>query len=170
MPDTLPATAPRAAIHPETRIGHVHLKVANIDRALAFWRDVIGFEVQQTYGDQAVFLSAGGYHHHIALNTWESKDGAWPPPGTTGLFHVALLYPSRAALATALKRLLDAGWPLEGASDHGVSEAIYLRDPDGNGVELYRDRPEAEWPRDAHGNLAMVTRRLDLNALLAEAA
>lgn len=170
MPDTLPATAPRAAIHPETRIGHVHLKVANIDRALAFWRDVIGFEVQQTYGDQAVFLSAGGYHHHIALNTWESKDGAWPPPGTTGLFHVALLYPSRTALATALKRLLDAGWPLEGASDHGVSEAIYLRDPDGNGVELYRDRPEAEWPRDAHGNLAMVTRRLDLNALLAEAA
>ena len=170
MPDTLPATAPRAAIHPETRIGHVHLKVANIDRALAFWRDVIGFEVQQTYGDQAVFLSAGGYHHHIALNTWESKDGAWPPPGTTGLFHVALLYPSRAALATALKRLLDAGWPLEGASDHGVSEAIYLRDPDGNGVELYRDRPEAEWPRDAQGNLAMVTRRLDLNALLAEAA
>ena len=170
MPDTLPATAPRAAIHPETRIGHVHLKVANIDRALAFWRDVIGFEVQQTYGDQAVFLSAGGYHHHIALNTWESKDGAWPPPGTTGLFHVALLYPSRAALATALKRLLDAGWPLEGASVHGVSEAIYLRDPDGNGVELYRDRPEAEWPRDAHGNLAMVTRRLDLNALLAEAA
>lgn len=170
MPDTLPATAPRAAIHPETRIGHVHLKVANIDRALAFWRDVIGFEVQQTYGDQAVFLSAGGYHHHIALNTWESKDGAWPPPGTTGLFHVALLYPSRTALATALKRLLDAGWPLEGASDHGVSEAIYLRDPDGNGVELYRDRPEAEWPRDAQGNLAMVTRRLDLNALLAEAA
>ena len=170
MPDTLPATAPRAAIHPETRIGHVHLKVANIDRALAFWQDVIGFEVQQTYGDQAVFLSAGGYHHHIALNTWESKDGAWPPPGTTGLFHVALLYPSRTALATALKRLLDAGWPLEGASDHGVSEAIYLRDPDGNGVELYRDRPEAEWPRDAQGNLAMVTRRLDLNALLAEAA
>jgi catechol 2,3-dioxygenase len=116
-----------------------------------------------------VFLSAGGYHHHIALNTWESKDGAWPPPGTTGLYHVALLYPSRAALARALKRLVAAGWPLEGASDHGVSEAIYLRDPDGNGVELYRDRAREEWPRDAEGKLAMVTRRLDLDALLAEA-
>jgi len=169
MSAVLPEPAAQAAIHPETRIGHVHLKVANIDRALAFWRDVIGLEEQQRYGDQAVFLSAGGYHHHIALNTWESKDGAWPPPGTTGLFHVALLYPSRAALAVALKRLLEAGWPLEGASDHGVSEAIYLRDPDGNGVELYCDRPEAEWPRDANGRLAMVTRRLDLNALLAEA-
>lgn len=169
MPDTLSERPARPAIHPEARIGHVHLKVANIDRALAFWRDVIGLEVQQTYGDQAVFLSAGGYHHHIALNTWESKEGAWPPPGTTGLFHVALLYPSRAALATALQRLLDAGWPLEGASDHGVSEALYLRDPDGNGVELYRDRPEAEWPRDSEGRLAMVTRRLDLGALLAEA-
>lgn len=169
MPDTLPERTTRAAIHPQARIGHVHLKVANIDRALAFWRDVIGLEVQQTYGDQAVFLSAGGYHHHIALNTWESKDGAWPPPGTTGLFHVALVYPSRAALATALQRLLDADWPLEGASDHGVSEALYLRDPDGNGVELYRDRPGAEWPRDSEGRLAMVTRRLDLGALLAEA-
>ncbi|MBR0658276.1 glyoxalase [Roseomonas oryzicola] len=161
--------ATRPAIHPGTRIGHVHLKVADIDRALAFWRDVIGLEEQQRYGDQAVFLSAGGYHHHIALNTWESKGGAWPPPGTTGLFHVALLYPDRKALAQALLRLLEAGWPLEGASDHGVSEALYLRDPDGNGVELYRDRPEAEWPRDAEGKLAMVTRRLDLNALLAEA-
>jgi len=159
-----------AAIHPATRIGHVHLKVADLDRALAFWRDVIGLEEQQRMGNRAVFLSAGGYHHHIALNTWESEGGAWPPPGTTGLFHVALLYPDRAALAAALKRLLDAGWPLEGASDHGVSEAIYLRDPDGNGVELYRDRAEAEWPRDAAGNLAMVTKRLDLNALLAEAA
>ncbi len=170
MPDTMPQpAATRPAIHPRTRIGHVHLKVADIDRALAFWRDVIGLEEQQRYGDQAVFLSAGGYHHHIALNTWESKGGAWPPPGTTGLFHVALLYPDRKALAQALLRLLEAGWPLEGASDHGVSEALYLRDPDGNGVELYRDRPEAEWPRDAEGKLAMVTRRLDLNALLAEA-
>ena len=170
MPDTMPQpAATRPAIHPGTRIGHVHLKVADIDRALAFWRDVIGLEEQQRYGDQAVFLSAGGYHHHIALNTWESKGGAWPPPGTTGLFHVALLYPDRQALAQALLRLLEAGWPLEGASDHGVSEALYLRDPDGNGVELYRDRPEAEWPRDAEGKLAMVTRRLDLNALLAEA-
>jgi catechol 2,3-dioxygenase len=169
MPDTLPQPAPRAAIHPGTRIGHVHLKVANLDRALAFWRDAIGLEVQQRYGRDAVFLSAGGYHHHIALNTWESKDGAWPPPGTTGLFHVALLYPDRAALAAALQRLIEAGWPLEGASDHGVSEAIYLRDPDGNGVELYRDRPEAEWPRDGAGQLAMHTRRLDLEALLAEA-
>ena len=170
MPDTMPQpAATRPAIHPGTRIGHVHLKVADIDRALAFWRDVIGLEEQQRYGDQAVFLSAGGYHHHIALNTWESKGGAWPPPGTTGLFHVALLYPDRQALAQALLRLLEAGWPLEGASDHGVSEALYLRDPDGNGVELYRDRPEAEWPRDANGKLAMVTRRLDLNALLAEA-
>jgi catechol 2,3-dioxygenase len=160
----------RPTIHPATRIGHVHLKVADLDRALAFWRDAIGLEVQQRHGDQAVFLSAGGYHHHIALNTWQSKDGAWPPPGTTGLFHVALVYPDRAALAQALKRLLDAGWPLEGASDHGVSEAIYLRDPDGNGVELYRDREEAAWPRDAAGGLAMVTKRLDLEALLAEAA
>ncbi len=169
MPDTLPRTDTRPAIHPGTRIGHVHLKVANLDRALGFWRDVIGLDVQQTYGDQAVFLSAGGYHHHIALNTWESKDGAWPPPGTTGLFHVALLYPHRQALAQALLRLTEAGWPLEGASDHGVSEALYLRDPDGNGVELYRDRAEADWPRDAAGRLAMVTRRLDLTALLAEA-
>lgn len=169
MPDTLPERTPSAAIHPGTRIGHVHLKVANLDRALRFWRDVIGLEEQQRYGDQAVFLSAGGYHHHIALNTWESKDGAWPPPGTTGLFHVALLYPDRRALARALQRLLEAGWPLEGASDHGVSEAIYLRDPDGNGVELYRDRPDAEWPRDAAGGLQMHTRRLDLEALLAEA-
>ncbi len=167
MPDTNTLAEPpaSAAIHPGARIGHVHLKVANLDRALAFWRDVIGFEVQQRYGGEAVFLSA----HHIALNTWQSKDGAWPPPGTTGLFHVALLYPDRPALAVALKRLLEAGWPLEGASDHGVSEAIYLRDPDGNGVELYRDRPEAEWPRDAAGGLAMHTRRLDLEALLAEA-
>jgi catechol 2,3-dioxygenase len=158
-----------ASIHPAARIGHVHLKVADLDRALAFWRDVIGLEVQQRMGTQAAFLSAGGYHHHIALNTWESAGGAWPPPGTTGLYHVALLYPDRPALAVALRRLMQAGVLLEGASDHGVSEALYLRDPDGNGVELYRDRPEAEWPRDAGGRLAMSTRRLDLAALLAEA-
>jgi catechol 2,3-dioxygenase len=151
------------------RIGHVHLKVADIERGLAFWRDLIGLEVQQRMGDQAVFLSADGYHHHIALNTWESAGGSAPPFGTTGLFHVALLYPDRPSLARALKRLLDAGYPLEGASDHGVSEALYLRDPDGNGVELYRDRAEADWPRDAAGGLAMSTRRLDLRALLAEA-
>ena len=164
MPTTQPQPAPAGL-----RIGHVHLKVAELDRALAFWRDVIGLEEQQRLGHQAVFLSAGGYHHHIALNTWESAGGTPPPPGTTGLYHVALLYPDRRALAVALRRLLEAGVPLEGASDHGVSEALYLRDPDGNGVELYRDRPEAEWPRDAAGGLAMVTRRLDLGALLAEA-
>jgi catechol 2,3-dioxygenase len=151
------------------RIGHVHLKVADLDRALAFWRDLIGLEVQQRMGSQAVFLSVDGYHHHIALNTWESAGGSPPPMGTTGLYHVALLYPDRPALAHALKRLLDAGYPLEGASDHGVSEAIYLRDPDGNGVELYRDRAREEWPLDAAGKLAMVTRRLDLGGLLAEA-
>lgn len=151
------------------RIGHVHLKVAELERALGFWRDIIGFEVQQRMGSQAVFLSADGYHHHIGLNTWESAGGSAPPLGTTGLFHVALLYPDRKALAQALKRLVEAEYSLEGASDHGVSEALYLRDPDGNGVELYRDRPEAEWPRDAAGGLAMVTRRLDLRALLAEA-
>jgi catechol 2,3-dioxygenase len=162
----MPETAP---IHPATRIGHVHLKVADLDHALAFWRDVIGLEVQQRMGTQAAFLSAGGYHHHIALNTWDSAGGAWPPAGTTGLYHVALLYPDRPALAVALRRLVQAGVALEGASDHGVSEALYLRDPDGNGVELYRDRPEADWPRDSTGKLAMITRRLDVAALLAEA-
>ncbi len=160
---------PERPIDPGARIGHVHLKVADLDRALRFWRDVIGLEEQQRYGNQAVFLSAGGYHHHIALNTWESAGGRPPAPGTTGLFHVALLYPDRASLAGVLKRLVEADHPLEGASDHGVSEALYLRDPDGNGVELYRDRDPAEWPRDASGKLAMVTRRLDLRALLAEA-
>ena len=176
MPDDAPATgadaAPRnaASIHPGARIGHVHLKVADLDRALRFWRDVVGLEVQQRMGDRAVFLSAGGYHHHIALNTWESEGGAPPPPGATGLYHVALLYPDRPSLAAALRRVLDAGIELEGASDHGVSEALYLRDPDGNGVELYRDRDRAEWPRDAAGGLAMITRRLDVPALLAEAA
>ena len=160
---------PHAPIHPGARIGHVHLKVADLDRALRFWRDVVGLEEQQRMGDRAVFLSAGGYHHHVALNTWESAGGSPPPPGSTGLYHVALLYPDRPSLAVALRRVLEAGIELEGASDHGVSEALYLRDPDGNGVELYRDRDRSEWPRDANGGLAMVTRRLDLRALLAEA-
>lgn len=141
-------------IHPQTRIGHVHLKVADLDRALAFYRDVLGFEVTQRYGPDAVFLSAGGYHHHIALNTWESRGGSPPPPGSTGLFHLAILYPTRAALADALRRVTAAGIPLDGASDHGVSQALYLRDPDGNGVELYWDRPAEAWPRTADGSLA----------------
>ena len=153
-------------IGPGARIGHVHLKVANLDRALAFYRDVLGFAVTQRYGAEAVFLSAGGYHHHIALNTWESANGLPPPPGTTGLFHLAILYPTRAELADALRRVLAAGLELDGASDHGVSEALYLRDPDGNGVELYWDRPEEQWPRTPDGNLAMFTRSLDLKALL----
>ena len=153
-----------------TRIGHVHLKVADLDRALAFYCDILGMRLMQRYGTQAAFVSAGGYHHHIGLNTWESKGGKPPAPGTTGLFHTAILYPTRKALADVLKSVVEAGWPLEGASDHGVSEAIYLRDPDGNGVELYRDREEKDWPRDAGGSLKMVTERLDLNALLAEAS
>lgn len=153
-----------------TRIGHVHLKVADLDRAVNFYANILGMKVMQRYGSQAAFLSAGGYHHHIGLNTWESKGGQAPSPGTTGLYHTAILYPSRQALAQALKSIVQAGWPLEGASDHGVSEAIYLRDPDGNGVEIYRDRAENEWPRDGEGNLKMVTERLDLNRLLAEAA
>ncbi len=149
------------------RIGHVHLKVADLERALRFWRDAIGLEVRLRHGSQAAFLAWGGYHHHIALNTWESAGGPPPAPGTTGLYHVALLYPDRGALAEAVRRVLAAGIALDGAADHGVSEAIYLRDPDGNGVELYRDRAEAEWPRDNAGHLAMFTRRLDLDALLA---
>jgi catechol 2,3-dioxygenase len=149
------------------RIGHVHLKVADLDRALAFYCGVLGFELQQRYGHSAAFVSAGGYHHHIGLNTWESRGGSPPPLGTTGLYHVAILYPTCADLADALRRLLAAGIPLEGAADHGVSQALYLRDPDGNGVELYWDRPEAEWPRDDAGGLAMVTERLDLDDLLA---
>ena len=151
------------------RIGHVHLKVADLDRAIAFYSGVLGFELQQKYGSQAAFLSAGGYHHHIGLNTWESRGGTPPPPGHTGLFHTAILYPTRRDLADALRRLNAAGIPLDGASDHGVSQALYLRDPDGNGVELYWDRPEAEWPRTPDGGLAMVTERLDLKSLLAEA-
>ena len=156
-------------VAPGTRIGHVHLKVADLDRAIAFYSGVLGFELTQRYGTQAAFLSAGGYHHHIGLNTWESHGGTPPPPGHTGLFHAAILYPTRRDLADALRRLIAAGIPLDGASDHGVSQALYLRDPDGNGVELYWDRPEAEWPRTPDGGIAMVTERLDLKALLAEA-
>lgn len=156
-------------IHPAVRVGHVHLKVADLERALGFYRDVLGFEVTQRYGDSAAFLSAGGYHHHIGLNTWESLGGRPPAPGTTGLYHIALLYPGRAELGDALRRLRQAGIRLDGAADHGVSEALYLRDPDGNGVELYRDRPESEWPRDANGALSMITHPLNLDALLAAA-
>ncbi len=156
-------------IDPQARIGHVHLKVADLERALAFYCDVLGFQVMQRMGDSAAFLAAGGYHHHIGLNTWESLGGQPPPVGSTGLYHLAILYPTRAALADALRRLVDAGIPLDGAADHGVSEALYLRDPDMNGVELYRDRSEDEWPRTDDGRLAMYTRRLDLRSLLAEA-
>ncbi len=153
-------------IHPGARIGHVHLKVADLERAIAFYHDVLGFEITQRHGNQVAFLSAGGYHHHIALNTWESEGGSPPPPGTTGLYHLAILYPSRAELADALRRLVNAGISLEGASDHGVSEALYLRDPDGNGVELYWDRPMEEWPRTADNRIAMFTKALDLDGLL----
>ena len=156
-------------LHPQVGIGHVHLKVADLERAIAFYRDVLGFDLTQRYGRQAAFLSAGGYHHHIGLNTWESSGGSPPPAGTTGLYHLAILYPTRAELADALRRLLAAGLPLEGASDHGVSEALYLRDPDGNGVELYWDRPKEQWPRTADGQLNMVTNPLDLEALLKQA-
>jgi catechol 2,3-dioxygenase len=155
-------------IDPGVAIGHVHLKVANIERALAFYCGVLGFELMQRYGPGAAFISAGGYHHHIGLNTWESKGGSPPPRGATGLYHLAILYPTRAALADALRRLTDAGISLDGASDHGVSEALYLRDPDNNGVELYWDRPREEWPRDPDGKLAMVSDPLDLDSLLAE--
>jgi catechol 2,3-dioxygenase len=151
------------------RIGHVHLKVADLDRALAFYCGVLGFELKQRYGNQSAFVAAGGYHHHIGLNTWESRGGSPPAPGTTGLFHLAILYPARAELADAFKRLIEANVQLDGASDHGVSEALYLRDPDGNGVELYRDRPETEWPRNADGAVEMFTKPLDLRALLREA-
>ena len=157
-------------IHPGVRIGHVHLKVADLERALGFYCGVLGFELTQRYGREAAFISAGGYHHHLGLNTWESLGGAPPPPGTTGLYHVAILYPTRVQLADALERLMRAGIPLDGASDHGVSEALYLRDPDENGVELYWDRPREEWPRTADGELAMGTRALDLDGLLAERA
>jgi catechol 2,3-dioxygenase len=159
-----------AQIDPNVDIGHVHLKVSDIDRALGFYRDVLGFDVTQRMGDQAAFLSAGGYHHHLGLNTWESRGGSPPPAGTTGLYHVAIRYPDRATLADALRRVVDAGIPISGASDHGVSEAIYLRDPDGNGIELYRDRPREEWPKPPSGDgIAMSTAPLDLDALLTEA-
>ena len=155
-------------IDPRVRIGHVHLKVAELDRALNFYCGVLGFELVQRFGSQVAFISAGGYHHHIGLNTWESKGGSPPPSGTTGLYHVAILYPTRALLADALRRLITAEIELDGAADHGVSEALYLRDPDGNGVELYWDRPQSEWPRSTDGELAMFTRALDINGLLAE--
>lgn len=156
-------------VHPQTRIGHVHLKVADLDRAIGFYSGVLGFGIVQRYGPQAAFLAAGEYHHHIGLNTWESRGGTPPPPGHTGLYHTAFLYPDRASLGDAIRRLRDAGIALDGAADHGVSEAVYLRDPDGNGVELYRDKPMAEWPRDTDGQLAMVNAPLDIQALIAEA-
>jgi len=155
-------------IDPNVRIGHVHLKVANLQRALDFYCGVLGFELTQRYDEEAAFVSAGGYHHHIGLNTWESRDGSPPPTGTTGLYHFAILYPTRAALADALRRLMQANISLEGASDHGVSEALYLSDPDGNGIELYWDRPKELWPRDENGQIEMSTRRLELNSLLGE--
>ncbi|HWM62994.1 MAG TPA: VOC family protein [Solirubrobacterales bacterium] len=156
-------------IDPRVDIGHVHLKVADLDRALDFYCGVLGFELQQRIGDEAAFVSAGGYHHHIGLNTWHSRGGSPPPPGSTGLFHLAIRYPDRRTLADALRRLTEAGVPLEGASDHGVSEALYLSDPDGNGIELYRDRPREEWPHQPGGEgIAMVTEPLDLRDLLAE--
>jgi catechol 2,3-dioxygenase len=161
---------PVQPIDPATRIGHVHLKVADLERALAFYHGVLGFEVTQRWGTQAAFLSAGGYHHHIGLNTWESRGGPRPAPNSTGLYHLAIVYPTRAQLADALRRLLAAGIPLDGASDHGVSEALYLRDPDDNGVELYWDRPREQWPREADGQLAMHTKSIDLAGLLAERA
>lgn len=161
---------PTGPIDPGVDIGHVHLKVSDLDRALAFYCDVLGFELQQKYGAQAAFISAGGYHHHIGLNTWESKGGPPPPRGTTGLYHVAIRYPTRAALADALLRLMAAGIQLTGASDHGVSEALYLHDPDENGLELYWDRPKEQWPRESDGSLRMVTNPLDLRDLLAQQA
>ncbi len=158
------------ALDPRTDIGHVHLRVSDLDRAVAFYRDVLGFEVTGRLGDQAAFLSAGGYHHHIGLNTWESRGGSPPPPGTTGLYHVAIRFPTRNALANALQGLIDARYPIEGASDHAVSEAIYLSDPDGNGLELYWDRPREEWPVAADGGIAMTVEPLDVKDLLAEAS
>jgi len=155
-------------IHPQTKIGHIHLTVADLERSLAFYRDLLGFEVTMRYGDSAVFLSAGGYHHHIGLNTWAGEGASPPPPGHTGLYHFAILYPERRELAKALKRLLEAHYPLQGMSDHGVSEAIYVADPDGNGVELYVDRVSEAWPRNAEGVLKMGRRALDVNGLLAE--
>lgn len=165
QPEERPA---EGEVHPATRIGHVHLKVGDLERAKRFYRDVLGFAVMQHYGREAVFLSAGGYHHHIGLNVWESRGGSPPPPGTTGLYHFAILYPNRRELARAFKRLVEHGVEIDGASDHGVSEAIYLHDPDGNGIELYADRDPSRWPRRSDGTLGMVTRPLDLEDLLAE--
>ena len=165
---TSEAEGHREPIDPRVDIGHVHLKVSDLERSLGFYRDVLGFQLTQRYGDGAAFVSAGGYHHHIGLNTWESRDGGPPPRGTTGLYHVAIRYPDRRSLADALRRLVDASIPVDGASDHGVSEAIYLRDPDGNGIELYRDRPREEWPTGPDGQLAMTTLPLDLQGLLRE--
>lgn len=163
-----PAPHSVAPVDPRVRIGHIHLKVADLPRAIVFYRDILGFDLMQSMGDSAAFLSAGGYHHHIGLNTWQSKSGSPPPHSATGLFHLAIVYPTRAALADALRRLIAANIPLEGAADHGVSEALYLRDPDSNGVELYWDRPQEAWPRTASGTLNMYTRHLDLDNLLAE--
>lgn len=153
-------------VPPQTRIGHVHLKVSDLDRSLAFYHELLGFEIMQRYGSQAVFLSAGGYHHHIGLNTWHSKDAEPAPVHAPGLYHIAILYPERRDLAVILKRLVDTKYPLTGASDHGVSEAIYLNDPDKNGVELYWDKPNEQWPFDTNGQLQMVTKKLDMNELL----
>ncbi|MFT0891160.1 VOC family protein [Pseudochelatococcus sp. G4_1912] len=165
LPVIEPQLTPRP-IDPGVRIGHVHLKVADLDRSLAFYNGVLGFELIQRYGNRAAFISAGGYHHHIGLNTWESAGGPPPAPGATGLYHLAILYPTRASLGDALRRLVQAGIELDGASDHGVSEALYLRDPDQNGIELYWDRPEEQWPRNRNGELAMITEHLDLRSLL----
>ena len=156
-------------IPPHTRIGHIHLKVSDIGRAKAFYCDLLGFEIITTYGDDALFISAGGYHHHIGLNTWHSKNASPAPVNSPGLYHTAILYPTRKDLAVALKRLLALSYPLTGASDHGVSEAIYLNDPDGNGVELYWDRPKEEWPLDVNGNIQMFTKHLNIESLLKEA-
>lgn len=161
-------TPAHVSIHPETVIGHVHLKVSDLERSIAFYRDNFGFDLMERYGESAAFMSAGGYHHHLGLNTWESRGGAMPARGTTGLYHFAILYPNRKELARALRRLVDNGVPIDGASDHGVSEAIYLHDPDGNGIEIYRDRPREEWPRAENGDIDMVTAYLDLRDLLTE--
>lgn len=156
-------------IHPQTRVGHIHLKVSDLETAITFYRDVLGFSVKQRYGSRAAFLAAGDYHHHIGLNTWESANGMPPPRGATGLYHVAFVFPDRASLGATIKRVVAAGVPIDGAADHGVSEAVYLRDPDGNGIELYRDRPQDEWPLDMTGSLEMTNAPLDVDALIAEA-
>ena len=169
LPKRSGGSIPPSTVDPGVRIGHVHLKVANLERALGFYSGILGLQIMQRLGNGAAFLSAGGYHHHIAFNTWESLGGSPPPEGATGLYHTAIVYPTRAALAAALRRVLSARIPLEGVADHGVSESIYLRDPDDNGVELYCDKPKELWPRDSGGNLAMYTRMLDLKNLLSEA-